>query len=221
MIDPDAARVTTHYETRTAGTLDWKYAKVDMVMLWDERIQNRGKPQIVDLIRDKLTEGTQDLSKLISTQFHQAYTSKGSNDMDGFFTAVRTTASDTTYADISSGDAPSWIAGLYDTTTTTLAMFGTGSLEAGYRACWFIDPPDLFLTTKALNGIYASKLQPGERRKPEEGRAGATDTYFSVMIIPGCFYIQVLCFLFCNQVKSLPETPGNLIQTDIRQSGLL
>lgn len=178
MIDPNDSRVTVHYETRTAGELDWKYAKVDLVMLWDEKIKNRGDAEIIDLMRDKILEGTQDLSEIISTQFHQTYASKGSKDMDGFFTAVRDPSSSTSYAGISSADAPAWVAGLYDTSTTTFALYGTGSLEAGYRACWFIDPPDLIVTTKALAGIYSSKLQTGERRRPEEGRAGATDLWF-------------------------------------------
>lgn len=178
MIDPDAARVTVHYETRTAIELDWKFAKCDIVMLWKEAVYNGEEGRIADLLADKAKEGVQDLSKLISLQFCQAYSQKGDLDMDGFFSCVRDPSSDTTYGGISSADAPSWKAGLYDTTTTTLALYGSGSLEAGMRACFFRGYPDLMLTTLELAGIYASKLQPSERREPENGRAGATDIYF-------------------------------------------
>lgn len=177
-IDPDAARVTSRVETRTALDLDPKYSKVDIIITWKERNQNYGEPQIIDLLRSKMKEGLQDINKEISTQLWQANSSRSSYDMNGFYNCVQTTASDSTYGGISSGDASSWIAGLYDTTTTTLALFGTGSLEAGWRACWFIEKPDLMVTTKALNGIYASKLQPGERRNPGQSGAGAMDNYF-------------------------------------------
>lgn len=177
MIDPDAARVTGRYDTRTALELDWKWAKCDIPMTWKERTYNKGEKQIINLMADKYKEGAQDLAKLISTQFHQAYASKGANDMDGFFSCVRAAA--TTYAGISQSDAASWNAGLNNTTTTTLAMYGTGSVDAGIQACWFRDRPDLMITTRANASIYASKLQPGERRRPEEGRAGATDLYFA------------------------------------------
>jgi len=178
MIDPDAARVTTHYETRTAIKLDWKYAKTDIVMLWSEMVHNGKEGKIIDLKADKAEEGVQDLSDLISEQFWQAYSDKGSLDMDGFFTAVRDPSSNTTYGEISSSDADSWKAGLYDTTTTTLALFGTGSLSEGMQACFFHEYPTVHFTTLKLANIYASQLQPGERREPEDGRAGATDLYF-------------------------------------------
>jgi len=177
MIDPDAGRLTAQYDTRTALELDWRWAKCDIPMTWKERTYNKGEKQIINLMADKYTEGAQEIAKLISTQFHQAYTSKGSYDMDGFFSCVRAAA--TTYAGISQSDASAWNRGLYDITTATLALYGTGSIDAGIQACWFRDRPDLMITTRALASIYASKLQPGERRKPEGGRAGATDLYFA------------------------------------------
>lgn len=84
------------------------------------------------------------------------------------------------------------------TSTTSLALYGSGSLNASVQACTFIDPPDLIVTTRAVAGYYASKLQPSERRAPENGRAGATDLYFQGIPIvsdPQClagdiFYIN-------------------------------
>jgi hypothetical protein len=182
MVDPDAARVTSQKETRTALELDWRWAKCDISISWEERTFNSGEKKIIDLMADKYKEGMQDMALLISTQFHQAEASRGSYDMHGFLNAVQ--AASSTYAGIDQDDVSSWNAGLYDTTTTTIALYGTGSLDAGLRACRFRDFPDLMLTTFANASIYASKLQPGERRKPGDGRAGATDLYFqSIPII--------------------------------------
>lgn len=182
MVDPDDARVTAKYDTRTQLELDWKYGVVDVVMTWAERVHNDGKEAIVNLMADKYKEGIQDINELLSDDFYQAKTSKGTNDVDGIYEILQATGSSTTYAGISSGDASEWVAGLYDTTTTTMALFGTGSLEAGVRACWFKGVPDLIVMTKANAGIYSSKLQPGERRQPQTGKAAAktwaTDLYF-------------------------------------------
>ncbi len=177
MVDPDAARVTMIKDTRNSIELDWKFAKADVAMSWEERVFNGEAGRIIDLMADKAEEGSQDLSELISTQFHQLFTSKGSYDMDGFFSAVR--ASSTSYGDIDQDDISSWNAGLYDTSTTTLAMYGSGSIDEGLRACHFRTFPDLMFTTLALASIYASKLQPGERRSPEDGKAGSIDHYFN------------------------------------------
>jgi len=112
MIDPDAARVSSVKETRTSLELDWKWAKGDIVMTWQERTYNKGEKQIIDLMADKYKEGGQDIAKLISTQFHQAEASRGSYDMNGFFNCVQAAAS--SYAGIDQDDVSEWNAGLYD-----------------------------------------------------------------------------------------------------------
>ena len=43
-------------ETRTGAVLDWKYLVGENMISWDERVKNSGKPQIVNLIKDKTTE---------------------------------------------------------------------------------------------------------------------------------------------------------------------
>jgi len=173
-IDPDAARVTATYVTRTYMQLDWKYAKVDIAMTLEERVQNQGEAQIVDLMKDKYTEAMEDIKEGLADAFFKA--SIGTNDFNGIYDTIKTAAG--TYAGIDADDVSSWETGLIDVATTTLALYGTGSLEAGMRACYFRGYPDLMVTTLALAGIYAAKLQPGERREPENGRAGATDLYF-------------------------------------------
>lgn len=196
MIDPDDARITVTEETRTAIELDWKWSVCDIGMTWREIVFNGSDGRIADLLADKALEGGQDLSKKISDQFTQLYASKGALDMDGFYSCVRGAA--TSYGGISDTDAPLWTPGLNDTTTATLALYGTGSLDAGLRACHFETFPDLMLTTLALASIYASKLQPGERREPEDGKAGATDLYFRKVPIIADTHILPEHWLFLN-----------------------
>ncbi len=210
MISPNAARVTSIKDTRTAIELNWKYAKCDVAISWEEQIANGPDGRIANLVADKALEGAQDLNKLLSTQFYQLYASKGSYDMDGFYSAVR--ASSTSYGGISQDDISVWNAGVYDTSTSTLAMYGTGSLDEGLRACYFETFPDLIATTLAIASIYGSKLQPGERRDPEDGKAGATDLYFnSVPIIqdPQCLDNHLL-FINTDQLKFYLHTEDNI-----------
>ena len=183
-VDPDAARVSAKYDTRTQAEINWKYYVCDIVWTWSEDVANGGPEAIINGMADKYKEGGQDINELLSDDFFQAYTSTGSNDVTGIYSIVRSPSSSTTYAGISSGDASEWVAGFYDTSTTTMALYGSGSLEYGLRSCWFKKEFDDFviMTTKANAGIYSSKLQPGERRQPQTGKAGAptwsTDLYF-------------------------------------------
>jgi hypothetical protein len=163
-------------------------------MTWQERNQNYGPEQIVDLMKDKAKEGVQDMSELMSDDFYQADASRGTNDVNGFFNCVA--AASSSYAGVDQDDASSWNAGLYDTTTTTMALYGTtGSLWYLYESCYFNGFPDLFVTTLLLAGVYASKLQPGERRAPEGGRAGATDMYFNGVNILVDTHVPTAAFL--------------------------
>ena len=177
-VDPDSERQTTKVETRTLLEVSPKYAVTDIVVTWEEAAQNYGPHQIIDLKANKYTEGAQDMNELISDLFYQAYASASGTDLQGIFHIVQATASDTTYAGISSGDASSWVAGLYYTTAVDFALYGSYSLEYGIRSCTFDKGPNLIVTTHALVGTYGSKLQTSERRAPENGKAGATDFYF-------------------------------------------
>jgi len=188
-VDPGDARDTVVKEVFTSLEFNWKYNVVDQGITWDEAATNSGEHKIIDLLSGRYTTATDDMNKHISTLLYQAQASIGGEDMEGVMEAIQTTASDTSYGGISSGDAASWIAGLYDATTATLALYGAGSLDAGLRACRFNDYPDLMVTTYANNSIYASKLQPGERRSPGESDAGAVDNYFQkkpILTDPQC-----------------------------------
>ncbi len=189
-IDPGDARTTPIVATRNYINLEWKYLVCPVGATWDEISRNKGEHAIIDLVKDKRQEATQDMNKEMSTQFYQ--TSRAGTDTNGLFTFVITAS--TTYGGISPNTYSEWEAGLYDTSTTTLALYGTGSLDAGLRACAFRDAPDhtIMVTTRAIASIYNSKLLPGERRQPEGGRAGKdfwTDSYFEgrpIMVDPQC-----------------------------------
>ena len=190
-VDPDAGRVTATYDTRTAIELDWAYAVCDIAMTWEERVKNGPDGRIADLMADKAEEGTQDMIQLLSDQFYQDYSAKGTTDFDGFYQFVRNPSTSTTYGGVSSGDAANWIAGLYNTTTSTMSLFGSNSLDSGLRACRFNGYPDMMITTPALASIYASKLQPGERRDPISNKsAGSGGAYFGDLWFRGVPIIE-------------------------------
>lgn len=177
-VSPLDARVAAHKDTRTALELDWKYLIGDIVMLWNEKLYNRGAPQIISLVKDKAKEGIEDVLQKFSTVLYQAYTSLGANDINGLYTIIRA-ATTTTYAGISSANSSDWKAGMFDESTTTLSLYGSGSMDYAIRQCWFRGRPDLIVTTQAIASEYASKLQPGERRAPGDGKSGATDLSFA------------------------------------------
>ncbi len=195
--NPNAARVASHRDTRTALELDWKYLFCDIVMMMDEKIQNRGKAQIISLVKDKIIEGIEDVHKKFSTVMYQAYASKGTDDLDGVYTVIQTLNNSTTYAGISEANSSNWDAGLFDISTSALALFGSNSMDSAIRAMWFRGKPDTIVTTRALASIYASKLQPGERRQPEDGRSGATDVSFQgipLIADPQCLAGDMIIF---------------------------
>jgi len=177
-IDPDDARSTTVVETRTLLEVDPKYAVCDVICTWEELAQNSGAHKIIDLKANKYTEGAQDMSELISDMFYQSLAATSGEDLQGIMTIVQDPSSTSTYAGIASGDAASWVAGLYYSSSVSLALFGTYSLAYGLRSCTFDVGPNLIVTAHAVVDTYASKLQPSERRQPENGKSGATSLSF-------------------------------------------
>lgn len=177
-IDPDSARVIQNIDTRTALELNWTYQVTDWVITMREKVENRGDAAIIKLMDDKLAEVKEDTYEKFSNVLFQATASKGELELDGLLQMIQTTGSATTYAGISSADAASWIAGYFDSSTTALALFGSNSLSAAMTACTFGEVPNLIVTTRENANLYASLLQPSERRVPGDGKSGATDLAF-------------------------------------------
>jgi len=164
-------------ETRTAAVLDWKYLYGNAMISWDERVKNSGKAQIINLMRDKAEELGEDMK-------------------DGFATAMWDTSSVTTqlsslddiidtgdtYAGIAVADVAGWAAGVEDTSTTELALYGSGSLSYSMNTCTFgSDKPDLIVTTKDLWSKFESLIEPQKRyygEKSMTAKAGFTTLYW-------------------------------------------
>ena len=177
-IDPDTARIIQNVDTRTALELNWTYLVTDWVITMREKVENRGDAAIIKLMDDKLAEVKEDTYEKFSNVLFQATASKGTLELDGLMQIIQTTASDTSYAGISSADAPAWTAGYYDSSTSALSLFGSNSLSAAITACTFGDAPNLIVATRDGVNLYASLLQPQERRVPGDGKSGATDLAF-------------------------------------------
>ena len=115
-------------------------------------------------------EGLEDLSEKVSEHLFQSYASIGGNDLRGIYDIIRDPSSSTTYGEVSSGDASDHVAGVYDTTTTTLALYGTGSMDAAIRACSFREPPTHIFTTRNIASITRASCsrEKEENHRPEK-----------------------------------------------------
>ncbi|MDD5065350.1 MAG: phage major capsid protein, partial [Phycisphaerae bacterium] len=131
-------------DTRTAAVLPWTYYSVDTTIHWDERVQNAGHGKIIDLAKDKAKELKDEL------HYHMAYdmltaTTQGTNAMVPLDDIVDST---TTYGGIAYTDAPDWLS-TEDSSTTTMTLYGTGSLSYMFNAATYgSSGPTLFLTTR-------------------------------------------------------------------------
>jgi len=180
-VDPDDARSTVRVETRTDLVFDPKFYICDIVATWNEQSKCKSEHAVVNLLKEKLAEGLEDLSAKVSEHLFQAYANIGSNDLRGIYDFIRDPSTSTTYAELSSSDSSDHVAGLYDTTTTVLSLYGSNSMDYAIRQCSFREPPTHIFTTRAIASIYSSKLQPGERRQPQTGKGGSgwdSDLYF-------------------------------------------
>lgn len=119
----------------------------------------------------------EDCHEEMAEKLYQTYSTVGSLDPDSLMSIID--SSNTTYGGISSSDCADNVPGVYSSSAISLALFGSNSLRSLVENCSEMDTkPTMFLTTQALEGVYASKLQPSERRTPENGKSGATDLSF-------------------------------------------
>ena len=165
-------------ETRTGAVLDWKYLIGQTMISWDERVKNSGKPQIVNLLRDKNSELKDDVRDIFSTALYA--TSPGSDDISSLPEIIDST---TTYAGIAYTDAAEWTA-TEDTSTTELILYGSGSLSYMMNQATFgSNKPDLILTTRDLWSKFESLIEPqkryyGNKDNSALGKAGFTTLQF-------------------------------------------
>jgi len=164
-------------ETRTSAVSDWKYIIGQTMISWDEQIKNRGKAEIVNLMRDKTQEVKDDMADTFATGLYA--TSPGSNDIDSLYVIVDT---GTTYAGIAVADAAEWAAANEDSSTTELVLYGAGSLSYWMNLATFgNDKPDTILTTRDLWSKFESLIEPQKRYYNDDtslGKAGFTGLKF-------------------------------------------
>jgi len=143
-------------DTRTAGIVPWAYYEADTTLEWDERVKNAGKGKIIDLAKDKAKELAEDLFEKLSYNFLTA-TSAGTNNLVPLNVLVDST---TTYAGVAYTDAASWLS-TEDSTTTSMVMYGDGSLSESFNAATLgKNHPTVYYTTRDLLSKLESLLQP-------------------------------------------------------------
>jgi len=164
-------------ETRTGAVLDWKYLPGQTMISWDERVKNNGKEQIVNLLKDKATELSEDMYDVFATALYAA--APGANDMESLPHIIDT---GNTYAGIAVADAAEWAAAVEDSTTTELVLYGPGSLSETINAATFgTSKPTLHVTTRDLWSKFESLIEPQKRYYGKDtalAKAGFTTLYF-------------------------------------------
>lgn len=209
--------------TRTQAQLDWKWYLVDGLMTWQERTENTGPQQIIDLIADKYEEMKQDMDERFSKDlFTENPNGKG-------FSSLATIVDDTdTYAGIAVADAPVWAA-IEDTTTTTLAIGGGSTTLLGMigRATYGKKKPNFHLTTKLLRDKFEMLLEPKQRYTSDEmASLGFSDTVMihGAPVMGDPFCTDNTWYGLCMEVFYLLYHPDFNFKTDkwseLKQAGL-
>jgi hypothetical protein len=167
LADWDDEFVFRSKKTRTALELEWIPMKATTMLGWEERIKNRGKSEIVDLARDRAKELKEDMIDLLATRF-VGQSSTGSEDTSVPASLDLIIDSGLTYGGIAVADASEWAA-QEDSSTTTLALSGSGSLGALVTDATFGGHgPTMHLTTADLWNAYEALLDPQKRYEDSE-----------------------------------------------------
>ena len=155
----------TSKDTRTGADIDWTYYDGNTMINWDERVANNGKQQIIDLLKEKSDELLEDIKEKLYQAIFLTTTATEGFDLD---TLDRIVDSAADYAGIAVSDAASW-AGIEDASTTTLKLYGDGSLATHRNSATFgTDLPTLHVTTRALYSKYESLLSPQMRYEDKQ-----------------------------------------------------
>lgn len=151
-------------ETRTGADLEWvKYDSHTMIH-HDEKIKNYGKGEIISLAKDRAEELIQDLKDKLYEALYATSRTAGS-DLESLLVIVD---SADTYAGIAVSDASEWAA-QEDSSTTTLKLYGSGSLSYMLNAATFgTRGPNMHVTTRDLVSKYESLLSPQQRYEDKE-----------------------------------------------------
>lgn len=69
-VDPREDMTWSTKDTRIAAQVPWKYYWTGTFINWDELLENTGKPQLVDLVKDKSEELKEDFQELFITHLY-------------------------------------------------------------------------------------------------------------------------------------------------------
>lgn len=150
-------------DTRTGGVLDWKYYEVDTMLQWDERVKNAGKGQIIDLMKDKLTELKEDMYDRFATDLFS--TNDNGLGISPLSEIVDATVS---YAGVAPSDATQWAS--TESASVTLTLY-SGANSLAYmvaQATFGKAAPDLHITTRDLQNKFESLMASNIRYEDTE-----------------------------------------------------
>jgi len=188
-VAPRAQITFESVETRTAGTLYWSYQQDKTMLHWDEKVENAGKAQIVDLMADKSEELREDLTDILCTALFSTSTPSSTAGAVDIQPIPYIVDSANTYAGIAVADASNW-ASTEDSSTTTLNLFGDGSLSHRVNATTFgQDTVDLHIMTRDLFSKFESIAEASKMYEDTEtANMGFTNLTFHGKPVVGDAY---------------------------------
>lgn len=168
---------TTPQDNETAAQFKYKqYAASIAVSGREERVQNVGKHQALDIVRTKTKDAEDALRDKLNTDMFA--TSPGSKDVGSLVTSIDATSS---IGDINSTSYSFW-----QGVSTASGSFAAQGLS-DMRTLWNTlavrmpkKPTDLILTTTTIHSFYEGSLQPQQRYQPSDrtGNASFQDLMF-------------------------------------------
>lgn len=149
-VDPREAVTWSTNDTRIAAQLNWKFKYGKTLIQWDELLQNQGTPQIISLIKDKLSELKEDMNDEMITNLYKAAGSLDEMDFDSLDKIIGTG----TYAGIDPtglDDPTRWQSIVEDAVDLDLKMYqdssNTSLASAINQATFGSKRPNLGITT--------------------------------------------------------------------------
>jgi hypothetical protein len=156
--DPRSQVMFQQVQTRTAGQVNWGFARAVTMLFWDEKVKNRGEAKVFDLASDRMAELKDEMIDLLCTKLFND-SAPGTFDI---WSLPYIIDSANTYAGVTVSDAATW-AGVEDGSTTTLTLFGSGSLTYSVaQATLGLYKPTLHITTRNLYAKYMSLVAPNQ-----------------------------------------------------------
>lgn len=151
---------TSPQDNETAAQYKYKQAAASVSLSGkEERVQNKGKYEVIDLVKTKIEDAEMALRNTINTALFAA--SPASTDIGSLVTSIDATSS--------IGEINSTTYSFWQSTSTASASFAAQGL-ADMRTLWNTlakrapsSNPDLLLTTSDIHGYYEGSLQPQQR----------------------------------------------------------